>query len=59
MDVVLEKALKHTVISCYFKFYFRQKNRSGRAMRVDPHHPPNKLTILGTALFGLERFECG
>jgi len=25
MDVLLEKTLKHTVIPCYFKFYFRQK----------------------------------
>jgi adenylate cyclase len=28
-----------------------------KAMRLDPHHPPNYLTILGAALFGLEQFE--
>jgi adenylate cyclase len=28
-----------------------------RAIRLDPHHPPEYLTILGAALFGLEQFE--
>jgi len=27
-----------------------------KAMRLDPHHPPNYLTILGAALFGLEQY---
>ena len=27
------------------------------AMRLDPHHPPNYLIILGGAQFGMERFE--
>jgi tetratricopeptide (TPR) repeat protein len=29
----------------------------GKAMRLDPHHPPSYLTILGAAQFGLERYE--
>ena len=28
-----------------------------KAIRLDPHHPPNYLAILGAAQFGLERFE--
>jgi adenylate cyclase len=28
-----------------------------RAIRLDPHHPSEYLTILGAALFGLEQFE--
>ncbi len=28
-----------------------------RAMRLDPHHPPGYLTILGAAIFGQEQFE--
>jgi adenylate cyclase len=28
-----------------------------QAMRLDPQYPPNYLTILGAAQFGLERFE--
>ncbi len=28
-----------------------------RALRLDPHHPPDYLVTLGGALFGLERFE--
>jgi tetratricopeptide (TPR) repeat protein len=28
-----------------------------KAMRLDPHHPPGYLAILGAALFELERFE--
>jgi len=28
-----------------------------KAMRLDPHHPPEYLTILGAAQFGLEQFE--
>jgi TolB-like protein/class 3 adenylate cyclase/rhodanese-related sulfurtransferase len=28
-----------------------------RALRLDPHHPPDYLIIFGGALFGLERFE--
>jgi len=29
----------------------------GKAMRLDPHHPPDYLTMLGAAQFGLEQFE--
>jgi adenylate cyclase len=28
-----------------------------KAMRLDPHHPPEYLTILGAAQFGLEQYE--
>ena len=28
-----------------------------RAIRIDPHYPPNYLVILGAALFGLEQYE--
>jgi TolB-like protein/class 3 adenylate cyclase/Flp pilus assembly protein TadD len=28
-----------------------------KAIRLDPHHPPQYLTILGAAQFGLEQFE--
>jgi tetratricopeptide (TPR) repeat protein len=28
-----------------------------KAMRLDPHHPPEYLTIFGAAQFGLEQFE--
>jgi len=28
-----------------------------KAMRLDPHHPPEYLAILGVAQFGLEQFE--
>ena len=28
-----------------------------RAMRLDPHHPPGFLTILGAAIFGQEQFQ--
>ena len=28
-----------------------------KAIRLDPHHPPEYLTILGAAQFGLEQFE--
>jgi tetratricopeptide (TPR) repeat protein len=28
-----------------------------QALRLDPHHPPNYLIILGAAQFGMERFE--
>jgi adenylate cyclase len=28
-----------------------------KAMRLDPHHPPEYLTILGAAQYGLEQFE--
>jgi tetratricopeptide (TPR) repeat protein len=28
-----------------------------KAMRLDPHHPPEYLAILGAAQFGLEQFE--
>jgi len=28
-----------------------------KAIRLDPHHPPNYLAILGAAQFGLEQFE--